>query len=172
MSFYLPALWQNVRNRIILDNAPGGFFPLMGPFLLPSQDCVTNVWRDPEADPATDYPLIVYQTISARGDEMMRTDRHEVDWELALLVPAERDTGSAWDPLSVAATILGRLYGDWTDQAAGTPPSYGFNRWTPALADTGWTANPTLYIDTREEHEPGLYQWVMSFRTGVNKAGV
>jgi hypothetical protein len=118
----------------------------------------------------TAFPYIVYEVVTAENDSTFRTAREKVDFRIKWVVEERPDAGTP-DPVTRGRAIEMRLFGDWTAQAAGTAPTFGFERWKPTLTGSGWTADICEHQRTVTAHAPGTLQWVMEFKLAVHKAG-
>lgn len=147
-----------IRDRAISDTTLTG--------LLGSSSSVYNL----VAPEDTAFPYVVYEIEIGTVDDHFRTARERIEWRMKWVIE-ERPNSGIPDPVARGMAIEARVYGDWTAQAGGTSPTYGFHRWLPSLG-SGWNASINEKKRTVTAHAPGTLQWVMEFEVAIHKAGV
>lgn len=116
------------------------------------------------------YPYIVKRRDSIAPADGFRLNMDVVDFTVMTRVEVDVKYGSD-TYMARMDLILKRIKGDWEEQAAGTAPTYGLDRWVPgALASTGYTATDchrTLGPMTVQEDD--VLAEAMSFRVWISK---
>lgn len=175
MIYYLPALEKAIGDRLLADTGSGGLFNV-GNLLLAVHPTGASVGQGvyntaiPGANTAgsTVFPAITFEITSALHDyESQRTRTLNVTVEFAVYV----DRGFASNPIKRGSDILGRIIGDWTEQAAGTAPTYGLDRWQPTLAGVTWLPGIFLHQSDKTEHQETRFVWVSTYAINISKAG-
>lgn len=167
MASDLPALWKSVLDRVNADTGSGGLRNVTTPL-------ITGVYntRPPfTAEGSDPFPYLVYSVFESENRNAFRTRvwRRRVRFDIFVQV----DPNGTLDVLQRGADILRRVEGDWEDQAVGTAPTFGFDRFQPTLTSSGWTAGIFDLVDSGEDHSPEdeLYTWTMTFDILTSKAG-
>lgn len=149
----LVALWTAVKARADGDNAAGGIGTSAASRLV-SGTFNTAV---PEG---TSRPFIVYNVASCVQTHTFTTEGWEVIIRFSIYVSRNMANG-----MSKLAAIEARLYGD---TAAGSVPSYGFQRWKPTLSGS-WVADSMVAEDMIVNDDDEGYQHIMQFKLLVSK---
>lgn len=152
MSAALPNLWTDVRARLLADTGTGGLFNVSTPL-------VAGLWLVNAPDSQA-MPFLVMSSQALRNDDTFTSRHHVVEFQVSSFIEEEPATG--YDPFARGASIAGRVLGDWSLQGTRLP-SFGLDRWTPALSGSGWSASPVEFVTTREQHTPGVVQFVHEF---------
>jgi hypothetical protein len=156
MSAVLSNLWTDIRSRLLADTGTGGLFAT-------GSELVNGVWLVNAPDSQA-FPYLIIASQASRQDDSMTSRHHVVQFQVSAYIDEE----PGYDPFVRGSAIGARLLGNW--EATGTRiPGYGLDRWTPALSGSGWTASMCVFIQTREQHEPGVLHFVHEFEVRVNK---
>ena len=161
---YLPKLWTNIADRLEADPTLIGYLPTGA-----------RIMNDVNYDDA-DLPLVSYNVVSDTANDAFRLRSREVSFDIHVYVERfakNRPTVSGQDSgFDVASNILTRILGDWPAQSYGTAPTFGLDRWTPALTDSGWVSTIVEHKASREDHSREVLHWVLEFRAIISQAAV
>lgn len=157
---YLPKLYGDILARAQADTGTGGLFNSGTPL-------VTGIFNTfgPRGQA---FPHMIFVLESAAQRDAMNTSTRLVQWGLHTYIEEKPASGAA--PFAAYSTIMERVLGDWTAQSNRTP-SYGFDRWTPTLSGSGWSATITEHTGSRTSHETGFLHFIEDFQVWVSKAG-
>jgi len=159
-AYYLPQLETDIGDRLTADTT------LLN--LLATHPVGASAGRGiyntvvPVAQTGTVFPCIVYQVESAGSADALRDRVRRAMVTFHIFV--DRSPGSAYTPITRGMAILSRLEGDWTEQTAGTPPTYGVDRWQPTLGSTTWAATIMEFEGDAAAHDESQFHWV--YRAG------
>lgn len=114
----------------------------------------------------TIYPCVLY-TVKAEPRDTLRDRIRLVTVDINVVC---EKSDAAYNGLTRGAAILARLDGDWPQQAAGTAPTFGLDRFHPTM--TAWTGDIFDFQGIDEAHADGKYIWVYSLTIEASQAGV
>lgn len=149
----MPQIWLAISTRLVADSTLTGLL---------SNGANSLYYGDhpPRQGTANAYPYITYTT------EETASDPHQDAIVLRRVVRvniylARRSTSATLDSVSVAASILTRIEGDWFEQSTRVP-TYGLDRHLLVLSgSTGWTAGTMTMLTSGEEHgDDHLHYWI------------
>lgn len=168
MNWYLATLSDAIRDRAEADTGSGGLFEtgstLISGIYLNKAPAQVGAAGDPA------FPYVVFSTGDGFNDDSFRTRTvvREITFDV---YQASEESGV--DVADVSSKIIGRLIGDWTEQSAGSPPSFGFDRFVPDLSAVSWSAGPMQFESDADlsGDEDGLLRYRLTFSLRVNKAG-
>lgn len=149
----LVALWTAVKARADADNAAAGIGSAA------SGRIITGIFNT-AVPVGTDRPFIVYNVASCNQIHTFATEGWEVIIRMSIYVSRNMANG-----MSKLAAIEARVYGD---TAAGSAPSYGFQRWKPTLSGS-WVADSMVVEDMIINDDDEGYQHIMQFKLLVSK---
>lgn len=153
----LPALWIAIRNRALEDTGAGGLFA-------PNVPLVTGIFQN-HVPAGQSMPWVVYDVESATQTDAFRTAVYDVRVRFSVYV--ENSVVYSEDPAERASKIVQRIYGNWTDQSAGTEPTRGFARWSPTLTSSNYTCSIMEHVSSRPAHEDGVLRFIETYRVLV-----
>lgn len=159
MPAFLPKLEADILARAQADTASGGLYHASAPIIKGMYNTIA-----PIGDDAVGFPLVVYNLYGVTNENALGTRHFAVDIYFNIWV--ERDGTTA--AITRADAILNRILGDWDEQTTGVP-SYGFDRWQPALSGTSWLSTIMEVQEITTAHERELFHWVLNFRTYCSK---
>lgn len=168
MASDLPYLWLAVYNRLTGDTGSGGLFA-SGSNLVRA---VYNTRPPVSVEGTSNFPYIVYSVFESDPSESAfrtRVWRRRVRFDVFV----EAEANNTVDAMARGSDILRRIEGDWEDQATGTGPTFGIDRWKPSLTGSGWTADIFDPVDGGEDHsfEDGYFSWFITYDIRNSKAG-
>lgn len=178
MSHFLPTLELKILTRLNADTT------LVGPVIAPA---VTLLAPHPNGagsglgiynttPPSVNtaglnmLPMVTYEIASVENDDGLREKVRLC--AVTLHVHVARNPSEEYNPLLRGAAILARLEGDWEDQAAGTPPTFGLERFKPDIsAASGWLADIFEFQGFLTAHDDTAYHWIYSLSIRCSKPG-
>lgn len=166
MAHDLPALWQNVLDRVNADTGTNGLRNATTPLITG----IYNLYAPTAADGTTAFPYIVYHVEQTQNVSELPTRgyQHTIAFEVAV---EQRPNASTPEGAQRGSDILWRLLGDWEDQSTHLP-SFGFDRYSPGtLGSSGWAGVMYEFIDVQEDHLEGVYHWTARFGIRTSKRG-
>jgi hypothetical protein len=169
MAHWMPALQKAIWDRFRADNGAGGLWAS-------GSELIGGVYMTNAPENASGSHIVVAVVGTGREDAFRtRQVLVEVDFHTKVPRPSSlgQDPSTADDGLVAGAIIMERIDGDWDRQPAGTPPTYGFDRYRLTLAGTTpWTADIMEFQEARDETDAAWFHWVQTFRVYVSRTAV
>lgn len=166
-AYYLPQLENDIGDRL---NGDATLLALLAVHPL-GASVGKGIYNTivPVAQTGTVFPCIVYQVESAGSADALRDRVRRARVTFSIYV--DRSPSSGYQPIKRGMDIMARIEGDWTEQAAGTAPTYGIDRWQPTLGTTTWSATIFEYEGDLAAHDEDQYHWVYTAGCYVSRAG-